>query len=92
MYHVIWMVKCKILCKKNICASLIRHILNQIRHYGCVQPTSLIVEVFVGHELYLVVLSAALVLVQSDALPVQDPVMTFPLRKQKTEKIHHLWK
>lgn len=29
---------------------------------------------------YLVVLGAALVLVQSDALPVQDPVMTLPLR------------
>lgn len=36
-------------------------------------------------SLYLVVLDAVLVLVQSDALPVQDPVMTFPLGEDETK-------
>jgi len=43
--------------------------------------------VFAG-PFYLVVLGAALILVQGDALPVQDPVMTFPLGRQTTGIIH----
>lgn len=38
---------------------------------------------------HLVVLGASLVLVQSDAFPVQDPVMPLPLGREKTEIIQN---
>lgn len=47
-------------------------------------------SVLAGEELYPVVLGAALVLVQSDALPVQDPVVTLPLRTHTSVTIRCL--
>lgn len=46
--------------------------------------------VFVRHDFYLVVLGAALVLEQGDTLPVQEPVMTFPLRTQTFNEVKDL--
>ena len=54
---------------------------------SCLSPGFVLclVSIWLVHQtLYLVVLGAALVLVQSDALPVQDPVMPFPLGVETT--------